>query len=165
MTLIVEDGSIVAGAESYISVANADTYHSNRGNTAWTGTTAAKEAALRKSTDYMTQIYRQRWQGGRVDADQVLDWPRYRVIVDGFSVDYDAVPDAVQNACAEFALRALSADLLADQTQGVLSKTVGPLSVDYDRTSPQAKRFPAVEAMIAPYLSGFGGVNLQVLRR
>ena len=144
MTLIVEDGSIVAGAESYISVANADTYHSNRGNTSWTGTTAAKEAALRKSTDYMMQVYRQRWQGRRVDADQVLDWPRYSVVVDGFDVDYDAVPTAVQNACAEFALRALSADLLADQTQGVLSKTVGPLSVDYDRTSPQSKRLSLI---------------------
>ena len=45
MTLIVEDGSIVAGAESYISVADAETFLNNRGLTL-TGSESDKEAAL-----------------------------------------------------------------------------------------------------------------------
>ena len=72
MALIVEDGSIVTGAESYISVADASTYHSNRGNTAWASlsTDAIREQCLRKATDFMRQAYRSRWQGYRVNEDQ-----------------------------------------------------------------------------------------------
>ena len=69
-----------ASAESYASVLEADTYHSNRGNIAWTAlATPAKEQALRKATDYLTQIYRERWKGYRVDNTQALDWPRLNV--------------------------------------------------------------------------------------
>jgi hypothetical protein len=35
MALIVEDGTGLANAESYVSVADATTYHANIGNTAW----------------------------------------------------------------------------------------------------------------------------------
>ena len=37
MALIVEDGSGVAGADSYLSVADADGHHADRGNAGWTG--------------------------------------------------------------------------------------------------------------------------------
>ena len=87
MTLIVEDGSIVAGAESYISVADAETFLNNRGLTL-TGAESDKEAALRKATDYMVQVYRMRWQGWKVDQTQALDWPRNSVYVDQ-SINYD----------------------------------------------------------------------------
>ena len=36
MTLTVENGSGLAGADSYVSQADATTYHDGRGNTAWT---------------------------------------------------------------------------------------------------------------------------------
>ena len=53
MTLVIEDGTGKSNAESYISVADADTYHSNRGNTDWAAlTTAEKERLLRIATDY-----------------------------------------------------------------------------------------------------------------
>ena len=53
MALIVEDGSGLSGANSYASTAQADTYASDRGLTAWTGDTATKEAALIRATDYL----------------------------------------------------------------------------------------------------------------
>ena len=40
MTLIVEDGTGLANAESYVSVADATTYHANIGNTAWAAITS-----------------------------------------------------------------------------------------------------------------------------
>jgi len=151
VSLIVEDGSIVAGAESYVSVTDADTYHSNRGNSAWTGTTAVKEGALRKATDYMLQQYRDRWQGLRVSHSQALDWPRSWAVVDGYAVSASIVPTEVKNACAEYALRALADDLLADQSQLVVRKKVGPLEVEYDRNAQQAKKYPAITGMLSPY--------------
>lgn len=159
MALIVEDGSIVAGAESYISVSDADAYHAARGNAAWTGTDAAKEALLRKATDYMLQVYGLRWKGDRVSATQALDWPREGVEVFGFDIDPDVVPDAVANACAELALRAASGDLTPDVARRTVREKVGPIEVEYDRNAPALPDYQAVDNMLAPYLEQ-GGSNV-----
>jgi len=167
MAIVVEDGTGKSTAESYISVADASTYHTARGNTAWAALTtdALREAALRKATDYMRQAYRSRWQGYRVNEDQALDWPRYDVEVEGYAVDSDIVPTEIKNACAELALKASSADLNPDLTQGVLSEQVGSISVTYDKNSPQRTRYAAIDAMLAPYLkAGGGGCSMGVIR-
>lgn len=158
MSLIVEDGTGLATAESYISVADAGTYHSNRGNTAWAALSSdtVREQYLRKATDYMMAMYRNSWQGWRVDDEQALDWPRYGCVVDGISVDDDIVPTPIKNACAELALKVASGDLYADQTRGTISETVGPISVTYDVNTPQRVRYSFVEAIIAPFLSATG---------
>lgn len=169
MSLIVETGAIVAGAESYISVADADTYHSNRGATVWaTLTTAEKEQALRKATDFMIQAYRQRWKGTRMSATQALDWPRAWVYLgpnDEFPnlVADDVVPTEVKNACASLALRASSADLAPDLSQGKKRVKVGPIETEYDPYSPQSKRYAAIDAMLAPYLANGAG-HITVVR-
>lgn len=153
-----------AASESYITVASADTYHTNRGVTAWAATTAAKEAALRKATDYLTQTYRGSWKGARVDSVQVLDWPRSGIVVDGYEVLSTSIPAAVQNACAELAYKSISGELLADQEQGVVSETIGPITTVYDRNSPQAKKYPAVARLLAPLLSGRSGISVRLER-
>ena len=138
MTLIAEDGSGKSDSESYISVADASNYHTVRGNTAWAALTtdAIREQCLRKATDFMRQAYRSRWQGYKVNEDQALDWPRYGVEVEGYAVDSDIVPTEVKNACAELALKASAAELNPDLTQGVLSETVGSISVTNLHQSP-----------------------------
>lgn len=167
MTLIVEDGSIVTGAESYATVADASNYHTVRGNTAWAALTtdALREAALRRATDYMRQAYRSRWQGYKVNEDQALDWPRYGVEVEGYAVDSDIVPTEIKNACAELALKASAAELNPDLTQGVLSEQVGSIQVTYDKASPQFTRYKAIDAILSPYLkAGGGGINMGLIR-
>ena len=165
MALIVEDGTVVAGAESYAAVADADLYHSNRANAAWAAlATPAKEAALRKATDYMLQMYRPRWKGYRKDGSQALDWPRTYVYLESFVhgavgtfpflVPDTTVPIEVKNACCELALRASAADLAPDLARQTLSETVGPLSVTYDRSSQFYTTYRSVDAALAPYLSG-----------
>jgi hypothetical protein len=154
-----------ASAESYITVASADTYFSNRGNATWAAlTTAQKEQALRKSTDYLGQRYIDRWKGLIVSESQALDWPRSGVVVRGYQVDDDTVPDAIQYACAMLAVRASAADLLADEERTVRSEKIGPIAVEYDPASPQAKKYPEVEKLLAPYLCGFGGVSVRLER-
>ena len=75
MAFTVEDGSVVTDANAYISVSYADTFHSDRGNTDWTGTDTIKEAAIIKATDYIDQNYD--FIGTLVDVEQSLKWPRY----------------------------------------------------------------------------------------
>ena len=158
MALVVEDGTGLSTAESYISVANADARHTAFGNTAWTGTDASKEAALRRATAYMEQAYRTRWIGVRANDGQALSWPRGWVEVDGYEVDPDAVPTEVANACADLALKALSADLNADLERAVIREKVGPLETEYSAFSPERKRYPAIDMALAPYLMGAGAV-------
>ena len=167
MALIVETGSGKSDSESYISVADASNYHTVRGNTAWAAlaTDALREAALRKATDFMRQVYRSRWQGYKVNEDQALDWPRYDVEVEGYAVDSDIVPTEVKNACAELALRASAAELNPDLTQGVAREKVGQIEVEYDKASPQLTRYRAINALLSPYLkAGGGGCSMGLIR-
>ena len=115
MSLVVEDGTGKSDAESFISVADASTYFNARGVTTWdaldTGEeTVNREAALRKATDYLTAVYRDRWEGVRYTETQALDWPRQGVVRDSWAVDIDEVPTEVANAFAELALKSSSAD-------------------------------------------------------
>lgn len=154
MSLVVENGTGLANAESYISVADANTRHTAFGNTAWTGTDAVKEAAIRRATAYMLQAFRTRWTGERLTQAQALDWPRYDVCIDGFPVATDEVPADIANACADLALKALSDTLAPDLERAVVRKKIGPLETEYDAYSPQAKRYRAIDLMLAPYLRG-----------
>lgn len=157
MSLVVETGTGSSTAESYISVADADTYHAAYGNTAWAVlTTANKEIALRKAAAYMVQAYRERWDGFRISTTQALDWPRSLVrIKDAVAVAYydnASVPTVVANVCADLALRSLTVTLLPDLDRKVVSESIGPISVQYDAGSSQLVRYAAVDALLAPML-------------
>jgi hypothetical protein len=180
--LIIETGTAAADSEVLCSVAFADTYHANLGNTLWaTLLTAEKEAALRRGYLYMQQTYRLRWAGYRVKDTQALDWPRYYVprtdIVSGYAgniggfggfgsseVYYpsDAIPKEVQQAQAELAFKAASGELLSDVEQPVASESVGPISVTYFQGDTKTKRYPAIDRLLSPFVGS--GSNIKVMR-
>jgi len=165
MSIITETGTGSATAETYISVTETDTYHAARGNAPWaTITTSQKEQALRRATEYMTGAFRNRWQGSRKIADQALDWPRYDVVVEGWSVDSDIVPEIVKRATAELAIRAAAGAMAADLTQGIVREQVGPIAVEYDRNSSQATRYKAIDQMLLPFLKAGGGCSVSLVR-
>ena len=147
MSLIVEDGTGMANAESYISVVDADTYHANLGNTAWASlTTTVKEQLLRKATNYMVQVYRSAWAGIRINDTQSLDFPRYLVpkYDNGAMYSYydeKSVPKEVKDACCEFALKANAGSLAPDLDRLTKREKVGVLEVEYDN----AKGLPYVQ--------------------
>lgn len=168
MTLIVENGDIVAGSESYESVSGADLYHSNRGNSAWAAlTTQQKEIALRKATDYLTQNYRNKWEGFRVSPYQSLDWPRYYTTTNdtgGLSlIEPNVIPVEIRNACCELALRSVNEDLNPDIGRETISESIGSISVTYSQGSRQNKQFKSVEMMLMPFLKN-GGSRVGIVR-
>ena len=165
MSLIVEDGSMVTGAESYLSVVEADAYFKNRGNVLWDGLGLIKrEQALRQATDYLEIACHGNWRGRRTSLFQPLSWPRVDVADDGFQHPLDSIPKALKQACAELAVRAAEGPLLADREQGVVREKVGPLEVEYDTNSSQQKRFTIVLKMLQPLLRGFGRGTLKLER-
>jgi hypothetical protein len=164
MALNVETGTGSATSEAYISVADASTYHTNRGNAAWAALASdtVREQCLRKATDYLEAMYE--WQGVRVSETQALDWPRYGVVVNSWEVDSDTIPEAIKRACAELALKASTGDLLADLTRGVLREKVDVIEVQYDPNSPEITRYSFIDAMLKPYCTGGSKVNVPLYR-
>lgn len=158
MTIIVEDGTGLTTAETYVSVAVADDYHTAMGNTGWTGTDAAKEIALRRAAQYIDTRYT--YRGTRVNLNQALEWPRSSYETDGRAESWP-VPN-LKAACCEAALRALSDTLTADvSTDQVIEETVGPITVRYAAKSGQT-RYPVVDDLLRKYvLAGAGMLRLE----
>lgn len=171
MSLIVEDGTGRADAESYATVAQADEYHQKRGNAGWAGETAGREAALRRASEYLDGAYRTRWLGKGSTPTQALAWPRAYARSGAGYLPSDAVPLAVVRACCEAALRELQnpGSLAPDLYPGerVVSETVGPLEVEYaDGGGSDAGAPPvlvAVDRILAPVLRSTAAAGL-VLR-
>ncbi len=157
MTLIVEDGTGLANAESYISVTDADVYHGNRGNQTWIDLPfTTKEQLLRKATDYLTNAYREKWSGDRLISTQALDFPR---------TNEQSVPNEVKAACAIMALKAKDGELLADTGTRVLSEKIGAIETKYSQSSPQNTQYRAVDSMLKMFfIAGFSGVSSRVDR-
>lgn len=175
MALLVEDGTQVVGAESFISVADADAYFLARGSAAWAAiaTPGKKEEALRRATDFMEGAYRDRWLGTRVGTRQTLSWPRAYVEIPDAPVGYGAfaaylqptvVPDEVKRACAELALLASSQDLAPPLSRGKLQVVAGPVTVQYDPNSPEYQRFRGVELRLSPWMRRSGSAMTSVVR-
>jgi len=96
MALIVEDGTGLDNADSYVSRADADTYVTNHGNESeWTSASDDdKDRALRIATAWLDGRYAGRWKGWRLRGNlQALDWPRDNVIDnEGYYLSYDELP-------------------------------------------------------------------------
>lgn len=164
MTITIEAGAGLPTAESYASIAAADARCASLGLTAWAALAEAdKEIALRKGMIFMA-TYRTRWAGRRVYQHQALDWPRYNVVVDGFTVLSTVVPLDIVNACIDLAVRAgRGEDLLPDLDTGsnaIKKDKTGPLETEYFQNTTDAReRFVAVDALLAPYFGSAGGGN------
>lgn len=156
MAFTTEDGTIVAGANSYVTVAYADTYHDDRGNTSWTGTDAVKQAALIKATDYVDQNYD--FNGYIYDEDQALNWPRSI-----FNADTDEIPDKLQQAVCMLALEALSEDLNPTLGRNVKREKVDVIEVEYQDGASMSKTRPAIYGLLKDYVSG-SKYNVKVTR-
>jgi len=175
MAIIVEDGTRVPGAEAFSSVATFKTQSDNFGYDYATFTDMQIEVSLRKGCLYLKQDYRMRWKGVRTSATQAQDWPRAGVSTEpvpygaGYAARYvvppDTVPAEVVSANIILAQKALSGtELFPDGTQKAAQETIGPITVKYEQGSSQRMRFDAVEAMLAPFLSSLGGVNVGLVR-
>ena len=116
MAFTVESGSGDAGSNAYMSVADADAHHADRGTSDWTNfTTPEKETALVRASDYIDKRFGRQFVGLRKIKDQGLEWPRTDAFdADGFLFNGStALPPQLFKAAAEYALRAAVCGILA----------------------------------------------------
>jgi hypothetical protein len=111
---------------------------------------------------------------------QSLDWPRIGVILKdtaSFFVDQrlsytfpaNAVPQEVQTANIELAQRASvlaqsNQTLWPDLDQRTLVEKVGPIQVNYDRMSPQYRRYRQIDLLLNPFLDSTNGLTTRIVR-
>ncbi len=133
MPLLVEDGSIVAGANSFVTIAELDTYLANRGDTSLsTKTDQEKEVLLYKAIEYLLNV-ESKFKGVRVSSEQVLMFPRSGVTLFGFTVESDIIPDQIKNAQMQLASELNAQNLLANTTpdKRIIKEKLGPIETEY----------------------------------
>lgn len=175
ITITVEDGSVVTGANSYVTIAEADEYHLVRGNATWTGTNDLKAAALIRAGQWVNGL---RWQGRKTGYSNPMSWPRFDVQnPDGIGAWFDIaemggqaylgsneVPQAVRNAQCEAALRELASpgSMLPDLSRGgmVRKKRVDILETEYEPGAPGGTTYPAIMALLRGLVGSAGVVEV-----
>lgn len=149
MTLVIEDGSVVAGAESYASAADLAAYAANYGK-AIPEEPTAQEVLLRRAA---LQMEAMPWKGRVVHSDQPLNWPRADVCRNGFTLDYDRIPPQVKAGQMALAAEIYADDLVDPNTRSgaVTKKVVGPLEFEYASASPTITKPAAVRQSYAQF--------------
>ena len=122
--LVIEDGSVVVGANSFATDAEFKTY-ANLRNFDVPATQPDREALLVLAMDYLFSKENS-LKGCRVSATQELMYPRSGVCANGFNIAADAIPSSLKNAQMELAAQANSSELLISGT----TENLASFSVD-----------------------------------
>lgn len=152
LTLIEEDGTGKADANSYASVVDGDAYHDGHlYATAWTAaTTENKEKALVFATRLLDAEFR--FKGVKASTTQALQWPRAECRDPDGADDLasDAVPSAVVQATCEMARELLVKDRTAAYAgEGLKYLNVGSTQTGYDKTDTPPVITRVAQAMLA----------------
>ena len=161
MALIVEDGSGLSTATSYVSLADAGTWHAARGNTAWASASeAAREVALVRATAALDM---HEFVGLRESNTQALAWPRYNAVDrDGFEIT--GIPTGLKSAVCAAALVELSSSgaltPAMDRSSWTQREKVGPVEIEYKAGAPARTNYTEISG----YLAGLVRTGVKVVR-
>lgn len=168
MSLIVEDGSIVAGADSYVSLSGARALAAKYGWELPADDTEA-EQALRNGAGYVG-LQEPAMCGRRVSAAQELAYPRQGVTLYGFPVSADSIPSQVIRAQVAAAVEyGAGTDVRAtnDGRATSLERVEGAVTVEYFNNGNNGTSVVITAAMdaLGPLLCGMNnGSSFNVFR-
>lgn len=134
MAIIIEDGTMPEGANSYATIEICDQWQAERGSTVWLAGVdkERKDAALIRATDYLNGL---KWVGRKAAPGRIMAWPRIDASdADGWVVPPDSVPQAVvfaQCYLAGLALGGKDLQPLLERGGRIQSEKVGDLNTTY----------------------------------
>ena len=159
MTLIVEDGSLVADANTYIDVDYLRAYCDLRGITLPDDDDEVSVFII-KGMDYIeTQLYK----GSQVSIN--TQWPRENVELYGFDIDSDVIPKQLKDAQCQASVESNNGVDLMPTTTGknVIREKVGPIETEYSESNQAGRPVLAkVNKLLAPLL--LHGGQFRVIR-
>ena len=154
MPLIIEDGSVVSGANSYATYQEIEAYADARG----IELAADSEILAIQAMDYLQSLD---YKGDKVSALQSLKFPRSGVDVDGFTLDSDSVPYVLKNAqCATAISIDQGVDPLAAITPGVKREKLDVLEVEYQDGASSQSINRTINALLRPLLAAGGAFRV-----
>ena len=166
MAIIVEDGTGLANANSFVTVAEARAYATDRGITL-PAADVEVERALIKAGDYMFR-YEKNLKGSRVTTTQRLPYPRYPVNVFGTVILKTDIPIQLKEAQIELGIESSAGVALRPNGSGreVLMEKVGPISTQYSETGSGSNTPTFYKALdlLAPLLKSASGSFMEVVR-
>lgn len=135
MTIIVEDGSNVPGANSYVSLADARTILVDLGQDLDTDDGIAEQQLL-NAANYI-EAFRSKYQGWKTNDVQSMQWPRVGVVVDNRIIDTVTIPQDLINAQVFAAYEFSQGQILQPSSTGQTTQSeevVGAVKVSYFNT-------------------------------
>jgi hypothetical protein len=174
ITLIVEDGTKVVGANSYLTLAEAEGYHSLYGNTDWADAAddEVRKQALVLATKAVDLLYGSKYLSFMYpDSNQPLLFPRaYFWDNTGRIIPEHTIPLSLKDAVSEIALMQINgANIFPMQSTSGLVKSdnvkLGSLGVvtDYIR-APEGETFDGfrkIDILMLPLLRKPGNWSLK----
>lgn len=154
MTLIVDAVILSTTCNSYVTVAEADTYVNDQvavasAKAAWLAlANELKALYVVRATEILDGLVT--WNGDRWSLTQNLKWPRFNVFVDGYYLQIGLIaPPKVKYATIELALFLMQqSNATSEANENVLynAVNVGPLKIDFNvnGTGSAEKYFPDI---------------------
>ena len=126
--LIVENGTNVPDADSYVSALDAIDIAEKLGLT-FPVTANEADAPLRMAAMFLEK-YRNNYQGSKYYGDQSLQWPRDPVYIDDFYNEPDNIPkDLIYAQVAIASVQYTGGNLYGTARGNTISRSVGDVSV------------------------------------
>lgn len=167
IVVIVEDGTGVADANSYMSVETVRQYAANRGFTL-SADDDVVSAQLIRGFDYI-EVKECDFQGERVYAESAF--PRIGVVINGVEISESAIPNLLLAAQSQLVIaQANGIDIMPNFVAAdyVVKEKVGPLETQYADPLKVgiSPRLGAVDAALAPLFGQCAspGIGLRTIR-
>jgi hypothetical protein len=141
MAIVVEDGTLVSGANSYITLAEFKAWADDRGITY--GNDSLLSQQLYRAHDYFETL---RFRGLKADENQTMQWPRDQVLIDGYAVDSNEIPSEVKLSIYELIKIEIDGDSkLAPSEREVTSEQIDSIKITYKDNAGMKRSTPALE--------------------
>lgn len=161
MTITVEDGTVVANANSYVSVAEWKAWAEPRGIT-MPADDADIEPWLIKAFDYI-ELLRDRYKGETTTSGQALSWPRSCVYYEGSEIDENSIPARLKQAQIQLAIYSSRGIELSPINEGVrggsqflIKQKLGPIEREYSEAAflaaNQMPSFYPVDKLLSAFM-------------
>ena len=189
-TIVIEDGTFPAAANSYVTEQEALDYHAARGNSSWKAASSKERSeALVRAADGLEMAYAGKWVGVKTQSwtdgsgnpatpVQVFAFPRVEtshetdpVLLrdgDGIQIAADAIPVAVKNAQMEVALIELTQRFVGNEVsadQAIKKQKVDSIEVEFHDFAPMVDKFPHIDMILSglvPVSGASGGMDVVI---
>lgn len=153
MAITIDATAGGASANSYVTLADAETYYESRLHSDdWDDAEdSVKNEALAMATAILDSELL--WVCSPTSTTQALRWPRTRVLTpEGIAVDTDTIPKFLEDATAEFSLWLIKDDRLSEpDTQGFTQIKVGSILATINPRDRRGLIPPIVKTMVSFY--------------